>query len=210
MTDPCALPDPDCVTCASGDAFFAPSPQPLPSDGICPDVTDPCAPPDPDCLACPEFIEVADGTCSRDPSDPCLFQDPDCVTTCPLTPGAVPMADGVCVQNGDPCNIDPDCQTCAFFAPPPPSDGVCSGVPSEPCSFQGDVDCPVVCAAFIEASDGQCMRYSTDACYSQDPDCVIVDCSLVDPSPTPDMRCPFALDATCRDADPDCKPVFAI
>lgn len=196
---PCALPDPDCANCGAMDAFIAPPGQ----DGVCTEDNDPCTPVDPDCVACAEYIEVSDGVCSRMPGDPCIFQDPDCHMTCLLPIGPLP-ADGMCVPTNDPCQPDPDCTICAFFAPPPESDGVCSGNPNEPCSFQGDPDCTVICADYIEMEDGQCNRYSADGCIGQDPDCVASTCET-DEARSPDQLCPFPLDSMCRLVDPDCN-----
>ncbi len=196
---PCGGYDPDCETCAA-DIYY---PQPE-RDGECVEDNDPCTPVDPDCVACAEYVEPSDGMCSRDPNDPCIFQDPDCNAQCLIAPEPQP-SDGVCEQDMDPCTpADPDCYACAFFAPPPPEDGVCNGDPNDPCSYQYDPDCNVICTDHVEPSDGQCTRFEKDPCISQDPDCFTVDCTLVDPNPTPDMMCGFPLDASCRMADPDC------
>lgn len=197
--DPCTPADPDCDDCGGFDGIRAAPP----SDGVCEMLR--CGAIDPDCeIACAEYIEVPDGVCDREPGDPCLFQDPDCDTSC-LTPGVPPMADGVCEPNNDRCNVDPDCQVCAFFAPIPESDGVCNGDPNDPCTFQGDPDCNVVCALYIEVPDGQCNRFAKDPCISQDPDCDSdVGCNQLLPSPEHDMVCPFPLDIECRGWDPDC------
>jgi hypothetical protein len=86
--DPCISQDPDCGSGAgacevAGQRF--PNGAGVPSGDdcnscacsegnvICTDAA--CEP-----VVCPEFVEEADGVCSRFPLDPCLFQDPDCLS----------------------------------------------------------------------------------------------------------------------------------
>lgn len=199
MMDPCAPPDPDCE-CSTGADQALPAPPNF--DGVC-DRSNPCVF-DPDCdVVCAAFVEESDGVCSRDINDPCRSQDPDCLSC--LTPGARPQADGVCTMTNDPCGEDPDCVTCAFFAPPPPADGICNGDPNDPCSFQGDPDCNVACALYIEVEDGQCSRFSNDPCISQDPDCTEWSCDT-EIFRGPEVLCRFPTDSMCRPPDLQCPP----
>lgn len=80
------------------------------------------------------------------------------------------------------------------------TDSDCTAVPGE----------PVVCAAFIEESDGACGRPESDPCRMQDPDCGVsgggtdpgVVCALlIGPS---DGVCTWAADDACVFQDPDC------
>jgi hypothetical protein len=105
---------------------------------------------------CAEFLEVADGVCSRFPLDPCKFQDPDCGegggggASCEAA--GQTFEDGSAVPSGDSCN------TCGC------TDGsiTCTEIACE----------PQVCALFVEESDGVCSRFPLDPCKSQDPDCL--------------------------------------
>ncbi|HEY3592851.1 MAG TPA: hypothetical protein VGL13_03215, partial [Polyangiaceae bacterium] len=82
-----------------------------------------------------------------------------------------------------------------------------------------DTDCipannggPVVCAEFIEISDGVCERPAKDPCRFQDPDCTAsgggsghgggTACALV--AELPDGQCSRPKDDPCRFQDPDC------
>ena len=104
-------------------------------------------------VVCAEFIEESDGVCSRFPLDPCQFQDPDCGegggASCEA--GGQTFADGEAVPSGDSCN------SCGC------NDGsvACTEIACE----------PVICALFVEESDGVCTRFPLDPCISQDPDC---------------------------------------
>jgi hypothetical protein len=103
---------------------------------------------------CALFVEESDGVCSRFPLDPCISQDPDCIqgggASCEVA--GETFGNGQAVPSGDTCN------TCAC------NDGgvVCTDAACE----------PVVCALFLEESDGVCSRFPLDPCKSQDPDCV--------------------------------------
>jgi len=84
--DPCIAQDPDCVPdageCeAAGQSF--PDGGVVPSGDSCNSCS--CSGGNVVCtrigcepVACAQFIEEADGVCSRFPLDPCQFQDPDC------------------------------------------------------------------------------------------------------------------------------------
>lgn len=104
-------------------------------------------------VVCALFVEVSDGVCSRPADDPCIAQDPDCTAAgASCEAGGQIFPDGSEVPSGDSCN------TCS-----------CGN---------GNVNCTrigceeVVCALFIEESDGVCSRFPLDPCISQDPDCV--------------------------------------
>ena len=89
--DPCISQDPDCVpdagACeAAGETF--PDGSEVPSGDSCNSCS--CSAGNVVCtrigcepVACAEFIEEADGVCSRFPLDPCKFQDPDCADPAP-------------------------------------------------------------------------------------------------------------------------------
>ncbi len=112
----------------------------------------------PDCddgdggVVCAQFIEEADGECSRTPDDACRFQDPDCTAegqACEAAGQVFP--DGSAVPSGDSCN------TCGC------NDGsvICTLALCE----------EVACLAIVEEPDGVCSRFPLDPCISQDPDC---------------------------------------
>jgi hypothetical protein len=74
---------------------------------------------------------------------------------------------------------------------------------------------PVVCAAYIEASDGKCSRPASDPCRGQDPDCGQstppsggtggsgpVACPAI--AELPDGVCSLPASDPCRSIDPDC------
>lgn len=139
-----------------------------------------------DGVVCAAFAEEPNGYCSRKADDPCISQDPDCApSTVHPTPGAGP---------GTP----PDPIACPAIAQLP--DGVCKPDPNDPCVFYEDPDCSqngdngggsgsagansgggstpaeppgVVCAQYIEQSDGVCKRDANDPCIFQDPDCSV-------------------------------------
>jgi hypothetical protein len=100
-------------------------------------------------------------------------------------------------------------------------DGVCDSfcdkadtdcIPDDP-NNGGDSD-PVVCALFLEGSDGVCTRPGDDPCRFQDPDC-----ESGEPVPDPDepVACAAIIELSngvctrpendpCRSQDPDCIP----
>lgn len=113
---------------------------------------------------------------------------------------ATDLANGTAA--GDPC------ETNAWYG-----DAVCDSfcpVADTDCTVDGD---PVVCATFIEVSDGACGREPTDPCISQDPDCGVTPTPVDPPEPvfcaavieSPDGTCSRAPDDPCRSQDPDCK-----
>lgn len=120
---------------------------------------------------CALFIEAPDGVCSRFPLDPCIAQDPDCTSggTCEVAGETIP--NGAEVPSGDSCN------TCEC------NDGavICT------LALCG----PVICAQFIEQSDGDCSRLPLDPCKFQDPDCA----DAAEPNPPP----PFSDPVITRD-----------
>src|SRR4051812_3693345 len=118
---------------------------------------------------CAEFVETANGFCSRIAEDPCIGQDPDCAAVDPsppkpgdplICPAIALEADGVCSANdANPCLFyeDPDCSAGEPTPPSPPgdpllcpaiayeADGVCSPYDAKnPCLFYGDPDCTAV------------------------------------------------------------------
>jgi hypothetical protein len=90
---------------------------------------------------CAEFVETANGYCSRKAEDPCINQDPDCDNAVgpepmPTEPIACTLIsqlpDGVCKTDpNDPCvrYSDPDCS--------PDGGNSGSGTPSDPGSVPG-------------------------------------------------------------------------
>jgi len=152
--------------------------------------TDPDAP-----VACTLISEVADGVCGRPDSDPCRFQDPDC------------SADA----GGEGYDCDVSQVLCRRAAPEcaegevPTVLGRCYGpcVPADQCRAAED---PVVCALFIEESDGVCSRSPDDPCKAQDPDCSLDEptvCALfIEES---DGVCSRSPDDPCKAQDPDCS-----
>jgi hypothetical protein len=110
------------------------------------------------------------------------------------------VAQGDVETNGDACAEqkwygDGECDT---FCEKKDTD--CVAVPGE----------PVLCAAFIEESDGKCSRPEDDYCRMQDPDCKVtttepddgVACALyVEKS---DGKCSRSEEDPCKSQDPDC------
>lgn len=104
---------------------------------------------------------------------------------------------------GDPC------ATNAWYG-----DGACDTfcpVSDTDCAPTGD---PIVCATFLEVSDGKCSREPTDPCLSQDPDCG----ASTPPDPGDPVYCAAILEAAngecsrapddpCQFQDPDCVTV---
>ena len=93
---------------------------------------------------CTSNLELADGVCSRFPLDPCRSQDPDCDEDggASCTAAGQTFPDGEAVPSGDSCN------SCSC------DDG------SVACT---EIGCePVVCALFVEESDGVCSRFPLD------------------------------------------------
>jgi hypothetical protein len=160
--DPCISQDPDCIqgggaSCeAAGQTF--PDGSAVPSGDSCNtcgcnDGSIACTEIGCEPVVCALFVEESDGVCSRFPLDPCISQDPDCNqggASCEVA--GQTFANGEAVPSGDTCN------TCGC------NDGgvVCTDAACE----------PVVCALFLEESDGVCSRFPLDPCKSQDPDCV--------------------------------------
>jgi hypothetical protein len=159
--DPCISQDPDCSSnagsCeAAGQTF--PNGSDVPSGDTCNscgcnDGSVICTERACEPVFCALFVEESDGVCSRFPLDPCISQDPDCSSnagSCEAAGQTFP--NGSDVPSGDSCN------SCG-------------------CN-DGSVTCtlalcePVVCALFVEESDGVCSRFPLDPCISQDPDCV--------------------------------------
>lgn len=150
--------------------------------------TDPDAP-----VACTLISEVADGVCRRPDSDPCRFQDPDCSAE----------AEGYdCDVSQVSCRKTVQCDEGKV----PTVLGSCYGpcVPAAQCAPTEDPGA-VVCALFIEESDGVCSRSPDDPCKAQDPDCSTdepVACLLfIEES---DGVCSRAPDDPCKGQDPDC------
>jgi len=66
---------------------------------------------------------------------------------------------------------------------------------------------PILCAEFIENSDGVCSRKDSDACRFQDPDCGKQGTVCAAISELPDGTCGRKADDPCRSQDPDCNEV---
>ena len=133
-----------------------------------------------------------DGVCDSFCSGAGDATDTDCVP--PEPGGSEPV---VCAQflessdlectrsSDDPCLFqDPDCD-----------------YPGDPCISQ-DPDCVVVCAAYIEESDGVCSRDANDPCRSQDPDCDVACAEYIE---EPDGECTRPSTDPCMFQDPDCN-----
>ncbi len=175
-------------------------------DGVCDTF---CKQSDSDCIpggdqtVCAEFIELADGTCSRPESDPCRFQDADCAGETPPSSGGddvvcaaiSEVSDGVCKRpDSDPCRFqDPDCSQGGGSDGNPGSGG--SGAGGEPGTG-------VACPAIIEQRNGKCERPASDPCRSIDPDCVVACATFVE---QPDGECKRDPNDPCIFQDPDCK-----
>jgi hypothetical protein len=207
----CAEADTDCVPGNPGGddpivcALFVEE-----SDGACRRPgDDPCRFQDPDCeaddpvepdpdepVACAAISEVADGVCSRPEDDPCRTQDPDCIE--PTDP---PAGGYDCDLSNVACEIvEPTCGEGEV----PTANGFCYGpcVPKDQCADPGGV----VCAAYIEESDGVCSRAEGDPCRSQDPDCDVACTLIIEES---DGVCSRADNDPCRGQDPDCDVACA-
>ena len=79
VEDGCVYPDPDCPSecdaiCHVGQAYI-PCADVLPE---CAGHTEPGEPGDGTDTVCAQYLEEADGVCSRSDDDPCRSQDPDC------------------------------------------------------------------------------------------------------------------------------------
>ena len=184
-------------------------------DGVCDSF---CPQHDSDCVSdgggeptvCAQFVEVADGKCSRADGDPCRFQDPDCdVQTPPSTgDGGVACAalsevsDGVCKRpDSDPCRFqDPDCATGGGSDGNPGSGGSSSGGGGNGSS--GAPGGGVACPAIAEVSNGKCDRPASDPCRSIDPDCTVACAEYIE---QPDGVCKRDPNDPCLFQDPDCK-----
>jgi hypothetical protein len=153
--------------------------------------SDPNAP-----VACTLISEVANGVCGRADNDPCRLQDPDC--------GAVPETQGYdCDVSQVLCRRAVQCDEGTV----PTVLGSCYGpcVPADQCTPAEDPGA-VVCALFIEESDGVCSRAPDDPCKAQDPDCSSDEptvCALfIEES---DGVCSRSPDDPCKAQDPDCS-----
>ena len=195
-----------------------------------------CVPPEPggsEPVVCAQFLESSDLECTRSSDDPCLFQDPDCdYPGDPEEPVACALieevANGVCSRlDNDPCKFqDPDCD--GSIVPLPPVGYLCEApvlcdalpptcpdgqVPSIENGCWSDcvakelcVEEPVLCADFIEVSDGVCSRAPEDPCISQDPDCTFGCDAYLEES---DGVCSRDPGDPCISQDPDCVVVCA-
>jgi hypothetical protein len=95
-------------------------------------------------------------------------------------------------------------------------DTFCNDADSSDCAANDGGE--VVCALFIEESNGYCSRRADDPCISQDPDCAGDDPGSVPPSggddpivcpaiaEEPDGLCSRPASDPCRSIDPDCGP----
>jgi hypothetical protein len=202
----CAEADADCTPSDPGEDPIVCATFLETSDGVCsrPD-DDPCRSQDPDCtgdddepVACTLIAEESDGVCGRPDEDPCRFQDPDCVDTSPPDGGYDCDLSNVACEIATPTCGDGEVPT---------ANGLCYGpcVPKDQCAEPDGV----VCAAYIEESDGVCSRPENDPCKSQDPDCV--DGGGNDPGvgcaeyiEEPDGVCSRPPEDPCKSQDPDC------
>ncbi len=183
-------------------------------DGVCSrQPSDPCIFQDPDCnlstpgdpgddTACALIAELPNGTCNRSPDDPCAFQDPDCGNG-----GGAGGSGSGGSSGGYDCDVSQVTCEIAVNCPDgevPTANGLCYGpcVPKELCAEPE----PVVCAAYIEESDGVCSRAADDPCRSQDPDCVDDGGAIcLEYIEAPDGVCGRASDDPCIFQDPDCS-----
>ncbi len=175
-------------------------------DGVCDTF---CTQNDSDCVlggdstVCAEFIEQADGTCSRPENDPCRFQDADCAGQTPPSSGdggtvcatISEVSDGVCKRSDtDPCRFqDPDCQQGGGSDGNPGTGGSGAGG-----SNGGGIACP----AIAMVPNGKCELPASDPCRSIDPDCVVACATFVEQSDGECKRDPYD---PCIFQDPDCK-----
>ena len=95
-------------------------------------------------------------------------------------------------------------------------DTFCNDADSTDCATNDGGE--VVCALFIEESNGYCSRRPDDPCISQDPDCASDDPGSTPPSggddpivcpaiaEEPDGVCSRPASDPCRSIDPDCGP----
>ncbi len=155
-----------------------------------------------DGVHCAEFVEIANGFCSRIAGDPCIAQDPDCAAGDPLPteppgdplicPAIALLPDGVCAgyDPKDPCTFyaDPDCAAIDPLPAEPPG-----GTPSDP----GTPACKVA----PEPADGVCSKEPSDPCVAADPDCVVACAAYIE---LPDGNCKRAPTDPCIFQDPDC------
>jgi hypothetical protein len=178
-----------------------------------------------DGVHCAEFVEIANGFCSRVADDPCISQDPDCAAGAPpkapgdplICPAIALEADGVCSANdANPCLFyeDPDCSAGDPTPPKPPgdplicpaialeADGVCSANDANPCLFYEDPDCS---AAAPPPSDAPGSTPPSDpsapACKAGDPNCGACATYIE----LPDGACKRAPTDPCMFQDPDCQ-----
>jgi len=149
---------------------------------------------DPDApVACTLILEVADGVCGRPDSDPCRSQDPDCA-------GA--SGEGYdCDVSQVLCRKAVQCDEGKV----PTVLGSCYGpcVPADQCKPAEDPGA-VVCALFIEESDGVCSRSPDDPCKAQDPDCSEEPVACLLFIEAPDGVCSRPADDPCKAQDPEC------
>jgi hypothetical protein len=178
-------------------------------DRFCQDVDSvDCTPSDGgDPVHCAEFVEIANGFCSRIAEDPCIGQDPDCAGVEPLPteppgdplicPAIAMLPDGVCgaYDANDPCMFyaDPDC---AAVDPLPPGSGD-PGTPDDPGTDPGVPACKVA----PEPADGVCSKDANDPCLAADPDCAVGCAAYIE---LPDGICKRDPNDPCISQDPDC------
>jgi hypothetical protein len=198
-TDACRFQDPDCAAPPSSPGSGGSSGSTPPggvtcalvsevSNGSCdrPD-SDPCRFQDPDCNSGTVPPAVADCDASK------IICQTFAAVVCPdgQVPSVVNGCYGPCVKKescasppagtggsagGDPTPYDCDprniaCQTLVAVTCP---DGQVSSVVNHcyGACVTKDRCAPIVCATYIEVSDGTCSRPANDPCRGQDPDCV--------------------------------------
>ncbi len=177
-SDPCIFQDPDCDLSSPGD----------PGDG--------------GGVVCALIAESPDGVCNRADDDPCAFQDPDCGQGTDPGGGTGGSTGGT---GGYDCDVSKVSCEIAIACPDgevPTANGLCYGpcVPKDQCREPD----PVVCATYIEESDGVCSRAPDDPCRGQDPDCVdgVACLEYIEES---DGVCSRPIDDPCKFQDPDCS-----